>query len=180
MTHWVKAYIGLGSNLNDPESQLRQGFAALAGLTDCRNLLASDLYLSLPFGDVDQPNFVNAVAAMETRCSPQALLTALQGIEHSQGRTRELRWGPRTLDLDILLYGGEIVDQPDLIIPHPGLLQRDFVLYPLFEIASEIVIPGHGRIRGCLAACPNRGLQRLHRSPLSGSLDEEGTIIGAT
>jgi len=180
MKPWVRAYIGLGSNLDDPESQLRKGFAALTALAGCRDLLASDLYLSRPFGDIDQPNFVNAVVGMETRLSPQGLLSALQGIEHCQGRTRELRWGPRTLDLDILLYDREIVDQPDLIIPHPGLLQRDFVLYPLFEIASEIVIPGHGHIRDCLAACTNRGLQRLHRTPLSGARDDEGTIIGAT
>jgi len=180
MTSWVEAYIGLGSNLDDPEAQIRRGYAALARLPDCRGLHGSALYLSRPFGDVEQPDFINAVAGFETRLSPEALLAALQGIERQQRRTREVRWGPRTLDLDILLCGARIVALPDLVIPHVGLAQRDFVLYPLCEIAPEIVIPGLGPVRDCLEACANRGLERLHLAPLSEARDDEGTVIGAT
>jgi len=180
MTSWVTAFIGLGSNLDDPEAQIRRAYATLALLPNCRDLLASDLYLSRPFGEVEQPDYINAVAGLQTTLTPEALLAALQAIERQQTRTREVRWGPRTLDLDILLYGAEIVGRPDLVIPHPGLAQRDFVLYPLSEIAPEIMIPGLGPIGDCLEACANRGLERLHRAPLSVARDDEGIVIGAT
>ncbi|MBI1194426.1 MAG: 2-amino-4-hydroxy-6-hydroxymethyldihydropteridine diphosphokinase [Gammaproteobacteria bacterium] len=180
MTAWVKAYVGLGSNLDDPEAQIRRGYAALARLRECRDPHASGLYLSRPFGGVEQPDYINAVASIETGLSPEVLLAALQDIERRQHRTREVHWGPRTLDLDILLYGDKIVNRPDLVIPHPGLAQRDFVLYPLCEIAPEIVIPGLGPVGDCLKSCANRGLERLDREPLSAARDDEGAVSGET
>jgi 2-amino-4-hydroxy-6-hydroxymethyldihydropteridine diphosphokinase len=112
---------------------------------------------------VVQPDYINAVALLETRLPAQALLRALFAIEESQGRTRRTgeRWASRTLDLDLLLYGDEVYSDAQLTIPHPELVRRDFVLYPMFEIAPDLVIPGVGRLRDCLQRCPERGLRRV-------------------
>ena len=143
----VTAYIGLGSNLEDPRCQLTQAIASLKSLTGCQCLAVSRLYRSKPMGPQDQPDYVNAVMAMETDLPALALLDELQVIEQQQGRVRgDEQWGPRTLDLDLLLYSDQIIDLPRLKIPHPGLHERSFVLYPLYEIAPTLQVPGHGEL----------------------------------
>ena len=161
----TRAYIGLGSNLDDPAAQLRRARAALADLPETRLVAVSSVYRSRPLyeagkGTPDQPDFCNAVAALDTRLTAEALLAALLRIEDRQGRTRAQRWGPRTLDLDLLLYGDEQRRSPRLMLPHPGLTQRAFVLYPLHEIAPGLEIPGHGALGECLKRCPADGLER--------------------
>ncbi|MFO7604106.1 MAG: 2-amino-4-hydroxy-6-hydroxymethyldihydropteridine diphosphokinase [Gammaproteobacteria bacterium] len=152
----VTAYIGLGSNLDHPQTQLRQAIDAIAVLPGCRRLALSSLYRSRPLGPQDQPDYINAVMAIETTLAPLALLDELQAIEQAQGRVRGAeRWGPRTLDLDLLLYAAEEYDAPRLKIPHPGLHERSFVLYPLYEIAPALVIPGRGALVELLAHCRN-------------------------
>ncbi len=158
----VRAWIGLGSNLDGPEAQLQRAFKALDGLPRSRVVARSSFYRSAPMGPADQPDYVNAVAALDTGLSPLELLDALQAVEAAQGRVRgPERWGPRTLDLDILLYGAERIDTPRLKVPHPGMAQRPFVLWPLAEIAPGLEIPGLGPLDALLAACPREGLERL-------------------
>ncbi len=136
----VTAYIALGSNLNNPIQQVEQALAALTHLPQTQLLKHSKLYQTKPLGPQDQPDFINAVAALETQLSPEDFLLALQTIENQQGRVRtEKRWGPRTLDLDIMLYGKEIKNTPALIIPHPGLATREFWRIPLQEIAPDLI-----------------------------------------
>ncbi|MGH8556265.1 MAG: 2-amino-4-hydroxy-6-hydroxymethyldihydropteridine diphosphokinase [Methylococcales bacterium] len=155
-------YIGLGSNLCNPVEQIRSGVAAVAGLPGCGALARSGLYASPPMGPKDQPDYVNAVMAIDSLLSPASLLDRLQAIEASQGRIRHgLRWGPRTLDLDILLYNQEIVETENLIVPHSGIADRAFVLYPLAEIAPDLVIPGKGSIADLLRRYPADGLSRI-------------------
>ncbi len=158
-----RVYIGLGSNLADPQQQLRGALQALAELPGSRLAAVSSLYASDPLGPADQPRYVNAVAALETDLEPLALLDALQRIELAQGRERKAeRWGPRTLDLDILLFGERLIDQPRLQVPHYHMQARPFVLYPLAEIAPpELVLADGRRLVDLLAACPFRGLERL-------------------
>ncbi len=161
MSERVRAHVGLGSNLDDPRRQLETAFEALARLPHSRLAARSALYASAPMGPADQPDYLNAVAALDTELAPLALLDALQAIEHDQGRVRERRWGPRTLDLDLLLYGDQVIDLPRLKVPHPGIAERAFVLAPLVEIAGDIAIPGRGGARALLAACPDPSLRRL-------------------
>jgi 2-amino-4-hydroxy-6-hydroxymethyldihydropteridine diphosphokinase len=145
-------YIGLGSNLADPRAQVEGGLRALAGLADTPLVRRSRLYRSAPWGMADQPEFVNAVAQIETALSPQLLLDALLAIERQAGRERDAtRWGPRVLDLDILVYADLTVDMPGLHVPHPHLHERAFVLMPLCEIAPDLNIPGMGRVDTLLA-----------------------------
>ncbi|MHB8679925.1 MAG: 2-amino-4-hydroxy-6-hydroxymethyldihydropteridine diphosphokinase [Rudaea sp.] len=145
-------YIGLGSNLADPPAQIEAGLRALAYLPRTRVAARSHLYRSMPWGRADQPEFVNAVARLETGLEPCDLLGQLLAIERRAGREREgARWGPRVLDLDILLYGDRRVAEPGLRVPHPHLHERAFVLVPLAEIAPDLDIPGHGRIADLLA-----------------------------
>lgn len=154
------AYIGLGSNLQQPIEQVRQALHALGQIRDTQLLAASRLYRSTPMGPQDQPEYINAVAALATNLNALALLAALQAIEQAQGRVRDgRRWGPRTLDLDILVFGDEIINQPTLQVPHPGLHQRNFVLYPLQEIAPDLVIPGQGALAVLSRQCPPTGLE---------------------
>uniref|UniRef100_A0A486XSL1 2-amino-4-hydroxy-6-hydroxymethyldihydropteridine pyrophosphokinase n=1 Tax=Rheinheimera sp. BAL341 TaxID=1708203 RepID=A0A486XSL1_9GAMM len=161
----VRCYIGLGANLADPVQQLEQAVAALHQLPQSRLVAVSALYGSKPMGPQDQPDYVNAVAAIDTTLPPEQLLDALQQIEQQQGRQRkDKRWGPRTLDLDILLYGNDIINSERLIVPHYGLKQREFVLYPLAEIAPKLSLPD-GTVLSCLLAqVPLNGLQKLHSS----------------
>ena len=140
------AYVALGSNLDDPVQQLERAFDSLADLPDTSLVARSSLYRSAPFGPVVQPDFVNAVVKLQTSLGARALLEHLQAIERSQGRKREVPWGPRVLDLDLLVYGAEVIDEPRLTVPHPGIVERNFVLLPLKEIAPELVIPGTGRV----------------------------------
>lgn len=141
--HWWPAFIGIGSNLGEPVQQVEQAIKALAGLEQSRLILCSSLYRSAPVGPQDQPDFINAVVAVLTRLAPQGLLTSLQAIENVQGRTRSgERWGPRTLDLDLLVYGQASVATAELTLPHPRIADRNFVLLPLSEIAPHLPIPG--------------------------------------
>ena len=155
-------YIGLGSNLADPVSQIKSARTAIRALKGIRELAFSSLYYSLPMGPQDQPDYFNAVMAVESTLLPMVLLRALQTIENAQGRIRKTeRWGPRTLDLDILLYNDQTIDLPDLTVPHSGITERAFVLYPLFEIAPDLHVPGHGALTDLLSQCPLAGLKRL-------------------
>ncbi|MGD8560566.1 MAG: 2-amino-4-hydroxy-6-hydroxymethyldihydropteridine diphosphokinase [Gammaproteobacteria bacterium] len=154
------AYIGLGSNLDDPEQQLRTACRELDAVAGVQLLTASSLYRSSPLGPADQPDFVNAVAKIATSLTAPLLLAALQKIENDHGRQRgAIRWGPRTLDLDILLYGDEVINTEQLTIPHPGLYERPFVLYPLQEIAPELVIPGGGPLLRWVRSCERGQLE---------------------
>lgn len=166
----ITAYVGLGSNLAEPETQLRSALAELDALPQSRCRAHSSLYRSppLPGPDVptDQPDYLNAVASLDTTLSPGALLAALQGLENQHQRQRAQRWGPRTLDLDLLLYGDEVINTPELTVPHPGLYERNFVLYPLAELLAEqtedLQIPGRGTLASLLAACPRGELEKLN------------------
>ncbi len=148
-------FIGLGGNLGEPAATLRDALVALDGLPDTRLLRASRLYRTPAWGVTAQPDFVNAVAIIETTLTPTTLLDQLLRIEREAGRERRAdgsdRWGPRTLDLDLLLYGDRVIDTPRLKVPHPHLHERVFVLVPLVEIAPETVIPGHGAASDALA-----------------------------
>ena len=158
----VRCYVGLGSNLDDPRAQVERALAALGGLPGTALVTASPRYLSTPLGPQDQPDYVNAVAALDTDLAPLALLGELQGLEQAHGRVRGRHWGERTLDLDLLLYGELQFASALLTIPHPGLSSRDFVLYPLADIAPpELPIPGLGRLDELLARCPKRHLKAL-------------------
>lgn len=155
------AFIALGSNLGEPRQKVQQGFSALAALPKTRMLARSSLYGSTPVGYADQPDFVNAVAAIETLLPPLELLRALLGIEQQYGRQRGVQNGPRTLDLDLLLYGGLQHHEAGLTIPHPRMHERAFVLLPLVEIDPECVIPGKGRAADWLAKCTDQALHKI-------------------
>jgi 2-amino-4-hydroxy-6-hydroxymethyldihydropteridine diphosphokinase len=157
----ASAYIGLGSNLQDPAAQLKSAFAALAMLPSTRLVSQSSLYRSAPVGYAEQPDFVNAVAALETGLAPRALLDALLAIERRHGRVRDFQNSPRTLDLDVLLYGDLQLHEPGLTIPHPRMHERAFVLLPLAEIAPGHVIPGRGAVTAVLGAVDAGGVVRL-------------------
>ncbi len=155
------AFIALGSNLDDPESKVRQGIAALAELPLARLLATSSLYCSAALGNADQPDFVNAVAQISTGLAPQTLLAALLAVEKRFGRERSFANAPRTLDLDLLLYDAQKIDEPGLAVPHPRMHERAFVLAPLVEIAPDCVIPGRGPAADWLARCANQAIVRL-------------------
>jgi 2-amino-4-hydroxy-6-hydroxymethyldihydropteridine diphosphokinase len=157
----MQVFIGLGSNLADPGSQVHAAQQALQTLPETQWVTSSSLYKSPPMGPQDQPDYINAVIELDTMLSPLDLLDCLQQIEQQQGRIRERHWGERTLDLDLLLYGDEVIANDRLQVPHSGIAQRAFVIYPLAEIAADIVIPGKGLITTLLAACPRDGLERL-------------------
>ncbi len=159
----VRAFVGLGGNVGDPIATLHEAIRELDGLPDTRMLRASRLYRSAAWGMQDQPDFTNAVALLETRLDARALLDALLQLERSHGRDRdaETRWGPRVLDLDLLLYGDAVIDEPGLRVPHPHLHERAFALLPLVEIAPETVVPGRGWGRELLAAMELHGVEVL-------------------
>jgi len=164
------AYVGLGSNLAGPETQLRTALTELDTLPQSRCLAHSSLYrnppMLVPGQPANQPDYLNAVAVLDTGLSPLALLVALQHLENQHHRQRAERWGPRTLDLDLLLFGDEIIDLPELTVPHPGLYERNFVLYPLAELlagqAEHLLIPGRGTLASLLTACPRGELEKLN------------------
>ena len=155
------AYVALGANLGDPASTVRAAFAALANLPESRIVHCSSLYRTAPVGMTEQPEFVNAVAELETSLAPEALLDALLEVEQRFGRIRAERNGPRTLDLDLLLYNDQFVDLPRLTLPHPRLHLRAFVLQPLAEIAPNLQIPGRGSVAAWLPAVANQGIVKL-------------------
>jgi 2-amino-4-hydroxy-6-hydroxymethyldihydropteridine diphosphokinase len=137
----ILAYIGLGSNLGDREATIEAALAGLPGVVGVSRLRETD-----PVGRVDQPPFLNGVARLETELAPRELLDTLLALERGLGRERHERWGPRTIDLDLLLYGTEVVDEPGLTVPHPRLHERRFVLEPLAELDPALVVPGRGRV----------------------------------
>ncbi|MDB6061596.1 MAG: 2-amino-4-hydroxy-6-hydroxymethyldihydropteridine diphosphokinase [Verrucomicrobiaceae bacterium] len=157
----TRCFIGLGSNLNDPAKQIRAALAALSAHADIALTHSSSLYRNPAIGPGEQPDYLNAVAEVTTALKPLALLHALQAIETHQGRIRTIHWGARTLDLDLLLFGDETLATAELIVPHPHMTARNFVLYPLFEIAPELVLPDGTSLRALLDCCPDIGLQRL-------------------
>jgi 2-amino-4-hydroxy-6-hydroxymethyldihydropteridine diphosphokinase len=156
-----RAYIGLGANLGDPGKQLVAALEALRAIPATRLARHSSFYRSAPMGYADQPDFVNAVAEIETELAPRALLDALLGIEKTLGRSRSFANAPRTLDLDLLLYGDVVLSEPGLHLPHPRMHTRAFVLAPLAEIAPGTVIPGHGAVAPLLAACAGQAIEKL-------------------
>ncbi|MGN6788890.1 MAG: 2-amino-4-hydroxy-6-hydroxymethyldihydropteridine diphosphokinase [Rhodanobacteraceae bacterium] len=151
MAETFTACVALGSNLDDPRAQVQRGFEALIALPQTRLFARSRLYRTPPWGVADQPDFVNAAGRLETALSPRELLDALLAIETRAGRVRGVRNGPRILDLDLLLYGDRQIDEPGLVVPHPRLHERAFVLLPLADIAPELDVPGRGRVRDLLA-----------------------------
>ena len=155
------AYIGLGSNLDDPRSQIRQALVQLDSIPGTRVTARSSLYRTTPVGLLQQPDFINAVASVQTTLKPRALLSALLAVENRQGRRRTIRDAPRTLDLDLLLYAEQVLDQEGLTLPHPRLHERAFVLAPLAEIAPGAVVPGHGRVVDLLARVDCSGVSRI-------------------
>lgn len=167
MQPWVPAYIGVGSNLEAPIDQVRAALDRLANLPGCRLTIASGLYRSAPMGPQDQPDYVNAVAAILTQLSPETLLEQLQDIEKEHGRIRGAeRWGPRTVDLDLLAYGSLQMEQEHLVLPHPRIAERIFVLLPWSEITPHFEIPGLGRVITLTAACSATGhpIERIHQA----------------
>ena len=153
------AFIGLGSNLANPGQQVLQALQAIGELPHTKVLAASSLYCSKPIGFLQQPDFINAVAKVETELTPRALLDALLGVERARGRTREFRNAPRTLDLDILLYDDLRYHEPGLTIPHPQMHLRAFVLRPLLEIAPDCTIPGVGPVAEAMKGCEEQQLE---------------------
>lgn len=162
----MRAYIGLGSNLADPIEQVTTAISHLQSLPDSQLITWSSLYASPPMGPQDQPDYINAVVEIETTLSAHQLLDALQAIEQQQGRIRNRHWGERTLDLDVLLYGQNVINDERLQIPHPGVALRAFVLYPLAEIAPDLTIPNVGEMKQLLQHCPREGLRRLEKIKL--------------
>ena len=140
------AYIGLGANLGDREATIQAAVAGLPGVVGVSTLRETD-----PVGITDQPRFLNGVAVLETELPPRELLDVLLAVESRLGRERRERWGPRTIDLDLLLYGDEVIDEDGLTVPHPHLGERRFVLEPLAELAPKLVVPGLGRVEDLLA-----------------------------
>jgi len=164
MDLWHPAYIGVGSNLDDPQTQLLRAFTKLAELPQTRLVLTSPLYVSQPFGPVKQPEFVNAVVGVLTQLDPPTLLKSLRDLETLQGRPgpeQRERWGPRVIDLDVLVYGRERRADPELTLPHPGIVERNFVLYPLADIAPDLEIPGLGRVTELKGRVTSAGIRRL-------------------
>jgi 2-amino-4-hydroxy-6-hydroxymethyldihydropteridine diphosphokinase len=159
------ACIALGANIGEPLRQIEAGFSALAALPRTRLLARSSLYRSAPVGYADQPDFINAVAMIETALDPHALLAALLAIERAQGRVRDFPNAPRTLDLDIVLYGDLVLHEPGLTIPHARMLERAFVMVPLAEIAPDARVPGQGRVSELAARLEAGGVAQLRRMP---------------
>lgn len=158
----VDAYIGLGSNLSDPINQVSQALQELDEIQQTKLVKASSMYLSKPMGPSDQPDFINAVAKIATQLTAQELLLELQKIEQVHQRARKSeRWGPRTLDLDIILFGDMQIDTKLLHIPHYGVAEREFVLIPLQELQADLIIPGKGALVDLIEQLPSYKLERI-------------------
>ena len=159
---WQPAYIGLGSNLLDPQAQVRQALQNLTTLPRTLRVAVSRLYGSRALGPLTQPDFVNAVAAVLTRLTAPQLLQELHRLERQAGRpAAHEHWGPRVLDLDLLVFGREQCSGTELVLPHPGVVERNFVLYPLADIAPDLAVPGSGRVRELLARVSADGVWPL-------------------
>ena len=157
----MRVYVALGSNLDDPLAQVRAGAQALGKLPGTCLVCCSSSYRTAPVGVTEQPDFVNAVCAADTDMPAGAFLQALLDIERVHGRLRAIPGGPRTLDLDLLLYGDQVSHEPGLTLPHPRLHERAFVLYPLSEIAPGLNIPGRGQVETLRAGCSGQAIERL-------------------
>jgi 2-amino-4-hydroxy-6-hydroxymethyldihydropteridine diphosphokinase len=160
---WLPAYVAVGGNLDRPRERVTDTFGRLAALEQTRVELVSRLYLTQPLGPQDQPNFVNAAVGLLTRLNARELLDALLGIERDMGRDRGERWGPRIIDLDLVWMIGEPLIEPGLQLPHPGVSERNFVLYPLRDIAPTLSIPGHGTVMDLAARVSGAGISVLER-----------------
>ena len=159
----VAAFVGLGANLGDPIAQVTKAIARLAVLEKSHIVRSSSLYRTAPIGHADQPEFVNAVVLLDTALAPRELLDALLEIERAAGRERSFPNAPRLLDLDLLLYGEQVIDTPGLVVPHPRMHERAFVLVPLVEIAPDAVVPGHGWAADLLRAVGDQEVRVLAR-----------------
>ena len=153
--------MAIGSNLDRPRTQVIESFARLENLSATGSLLRSRLYGTRPLGPQDQPDFVNAAAGILTQLGARELLEGLLRIEKTMGRERRQRWGPRVIDLDLIWMPGETIDEPGLTLPHPGVSSRNFVLYPLADIAPTLEIPGHGKVSELLRAVGDDGISVL-------------------
>lgn len=165
------AFIGLGSNLAEPSAQLARAVIALAALPETELVAQSPFYCSRPVGPQDQPDFINGAVWLRTGLAPLTLLDHLQEIEQAHGRERLQHWGPRTLDLDLLVYGDQTLSEPRLTVPHPELPNRDFVLQPLLDLAPNLTLPDGTSIAELRSRCPDNQLRKLHpvqRYPLPG------------
>jgi 2-amino-4-hydroxy-6-hydroxymethyldihydropteridine diphosphokinase len=158
---WVPAYIGVGSNLGDSQARVQAAFDALGALPRTQLVARSRLYRTRPFGPVQQGDFINAVAGLLTQLSAQQLLEGIRAIEAAAGRIREERWGPRTLDLDLLVFGAERIATADLTVPHPGIAERGFVLAPLADVAPTLEVPGAGRVEVLLRGLGDDGIAEI-------------------
>ena len=157
----VLAFVGIGSNLDDPIARVRAALAALDALPATRIVSRSSLYRTAPVGFLDQPEFINAVAGLETGLAPRELLSALLAIEQAHGRVRSVRNAPRTLDLDLLIYGERAICEPGLVVPHPRMHERAFVLAPLAEIAPGAQVGEHGNAAELLAGVSADEITRI-------------------
>ncbi len=157
----ARAVIGLGANLGDPVAQLRAAIEAIGRLPLTRLARASSFYRTAPVGFAAQPDFVNAAVAIDTGLDPRALLDALKSIEVAAGRERSFKDAPRMLDLDLLLYADRLIDEPELVVPHPRMHERAFVLAPLVEIEPDAVVPGRGRAADLLARCADQRIRKI-------------------
>ena len=158
----IRVYVGLGSNLEDPVAQVLEAVEELEMIPDSILVSRSSLYRGKPMGPADQPDYVNAVVAMDTLLSAENFLQELTRIEDLQGRSRDgEKWGPRIIDLDLLMYGKHKINTPGLTVPHPGMHERDFVIIPLSELAGDVNIPGQGRLTALINKCENHSLRKL-------------------
>lgn len=158
---WRPAYVAIGSNLNQPSERVLEAYERLRVLPATRLVLRSRLYRTRPMGPQDQPDFVNAAAGLLTQLTARELLGILLGVERDMGRNRQERWGPRVIDLDLVWMVGEPIDEPDLRVPHPGVSTRNFVLYPLADLAPSLDIPGHGRVSDLMRRAGDDGISVL-------------------
>jgi 2-amino-4-hydroxy-6-hydroxymethyldihydropteridine diphosphokinase len=160
---WRPAYVAIGSNLNHPHARVLEAFERLAALPAICSVLRSRHYAARPLGPQDQPDFVNAAAGLVTQLTARELLAGLLGIEQAMGRNRQERWGPRVIDLDLIWMLGEPIDEPGLTVPHPGVSTRNFVLYPLADIAPTLAIPGHGTVSELMRRVGDDGISVLEQ-----------------
>jgi len=163
MSHfWTPAYVAIGANLDDPRARVMESFGHLAALRSTKLVASSRLYRSAPLGPQDQPEFINACAGLLTQLSAADLLTELKKLEQALGRAAPVvRWGPRRIDFDLAVFGAERIQSETLTVPHPGVPVRNFVLYPLRDIAPDLVVPGHGRVRELASRVSADGLSAL-------------------
>lgn len=161
---WRPAYVAIGSNLDSPQRQVRTALEQIGRLPNTRLILVSALYETQPMGPQDQPDYVNAAAGILTQSDPRALLQGLLDIERRMGRNRGERWGPRIIDLDLIWMSGPRIDEPGLQLPHPGVSTRNFVLYPLNDIAPSLEIPAHGRVSVLKARAGGAGIDVIKSS----------------